>query len=59
MIVKATVYSISTNEAGAITKSVPDAMYKFKYIKTKINPQRYYNMLNSIIGVHNAVFSWY
>ena len=59
VIVKATVYSLTTNESGTITKSVPESMYKFKYIKTKINPQRYYNMLNSIIGVHNAVFSWY
>ena len=52
---QAVVYEINT-VTGAKT---PERMYKFKYDKKKIPAVRYLSMMNSIIGYHDAYFSWY
>lgn len=54
-IKQAVVYRVDS-QTGAKT---PLRMYKFKYEKKKISAERYLNMMNSIIGYHNAFFSWY
>lgn len=55
---QAVVYDVDANEAGAITKTTPETLYKFKYAKTKISKARYFKMVNSFVGA-NAFFAWY
>jgi hypothetical protein len=50
----ATVFMVKDNGT-----TVPVRMYSFKYNKTKISKARYFNMINSIVGYHNAFFSWF
>lgn len=50
----ATVFMVKDNGT-----TVPVRMYSFKYNKTKISKARYFNMINSIVGHHNAFFSWF
>ena len=50
----ATVFEVKDNGT-----TVPVWMYSFKYNKTKISKARYFNMINSIVGYHNAFFNWF
>lgn len=36
----------------------PEAMYKFKYTKTKASAKKYMNMMNDLIGYNNGFFNW-